>query len=235
MSNRIVGFAAVLLSAAIIALGWFLGVQPRLADAAAADAERQNVVATNAGLEAQLVQLREEFERIDELRDEVKELRASIPAEADYSGFVAELNALAAASGAPIIRVSVGDASWYSSGIPEAPAEEQSAPPTGSASADGAETPETPDTQTPAAASPIPVPIDSSLINGSNFVAIPVTIELAAGTELDPSMALMGGLQSDKRLFLVTGFTHGGAASPRIDGLLYVLLGTSTPPPAAAG
>lgn len=217
MNNRIIAFAAVLVSGAIVALGWFLGVQPRLADASAAEVERSNVAATNAGLELQLAQLKEEYEQIDELRADVAELRASIPADADYSGFVAELNGLAGATGAGVTRLSIGDASWYANDLAQQPpAEESTAPPAGTASADGAAVPET------SAEAPVQVPIDSSLVNGSNFVAIPVTIELAA--DYDQAAALMGALQKDKRLFLVTGFAYGGAASPRIDGLLYVLL-----------
>lgn len=222
MSNRILAAIAVVASASIVALGWFLGIAPRLADAASAEADRQSVVAQNAVLELQLVQLRDEFERIEELRDEVTELRASIPADADYDGFVAELNALSASTGAGLSRLSIGDASWYSTAVAEA------------APADGAETvsPEgvaqgvaggaAASAAAPAADANVSVPVDTGLVNGSNFVAIPVTLELAA--DYDQAVALMGALQADKRLFLVTGFSFGGAAPPRIDGLLYVLL-----------
>jgi hypothetical protein len=225
MSNRVIAFGTIVLSVAIVALGWFLGVAPRLADASATEAERQAVQAQNAGLQAQLVQLRDDFTRIDELRAGVSALRASIPDNADYAGFVSELNGLSGATGAQVSRLNVGDASWYAN--VQAPAGQPvtgpSAPPEGSASADGAATPE----PTPApevVGAPIPVPIDTTLVNGSNFVAIPVTIELVAGSTYDQAVALMGALQADKRLFLVTGFAYGGAAPTRIDGLLYVLL-----------
>lgn len=221
MNNRVIAFGAILLSAAIVALGWFLGVSPRLADAAAADAERLNVQSQNEGLEAQLVQLRADYKRIDQLRDEVGELRASIPDIADYAGFVSELNALSGGSGAGVYRLTIGDASWYASQLAEEPVTaDPVAPPAGSASADGTLPSETSEPET--VEGPIPVPIDTTLINGSNFVAIPVTLELAA--DYDQSMALMTALQADKRLFLVTGFSWGGAAAPRIEGLLYVLL-----------
>ena len=121
MSNRMVAFGAILLSAAIVALGWFLGVSPRLADAAAADGERQDVQSQNEGLEAQLVQLRADYERIDELRAEVGELRASIPDIADYAGFVSELNALSGSTGAAVHRLTIGDASWYATQLADAP------------------------------------------------------------------------------------------------------------------
>lgn len=221
MSNRMVAFGAILLSAAIVALGWFLGVSPRLADAAAADGERQDVQSQNEGLEAQLVQLRADYERIDELRAEVSELRASIPDIADYAGFVSELNALSGSTGAAVHRLTIGDASWYATQLADAPVTaDPVAPPAGSASADGAAAAEAPAAES--VEGPIPVPIDTTLINGSNFVAIPVTIELTA--DYDQSMALMTALQADKRLFLVTGFSWGAAAAPRIEGLLYVLL-----------
>lgn len=216
MNNRVIVFAAVIASVAIVALGWFLGVAPRLADAATAEAERQSVVSQNEGLEVQLAQLQKEFEQIDELRAEVGELRASIPATADYAGFVSELNGLAASTGVGVARLSVGDASWYPSAqAPTAETDGPTAPPEGVASAAAA--------PTEGAAGPVQVPIDTSLVNGSNFVAIPVTIELTA--DYDQAVSLMGALQAEKRLFLVTGFAYGGAANPRIDGLLYVLLG----------
>lgn len=90
---------AVLTSVVIIALGWLLGVSPRLAEAAAADDERQSVETVNAGYEATLVELQRLSDELPALTAQLDELRLSIPAEPGLSPLLGQLNALAEASG----------------------------------------------------------------------------------------------------------------------------------------
>jgi len=63
----------------LLLAGWFLGVQPRLAEATAANTERQGVAAVNAQYEAVLVELRELSEDLPALERELEELRVEIP------------------------------------------------------------------------------------------------------------------------------------------------------------
>jgi hypothetical protein len=219
MMNRYWIIGTVFAVVALAALGWLLGIQPKLQEATAADFSRSQVEAQNQAYEISLADLREQFENIEELRTEVDDLRESIPSDADYAGFVAELNQMASSSGVGIKSLTVSEATWYTS----TPAVEE-APPTGEA-VDSEQT--TGEAETPAEApedpaAPIPVPTSSDLVNGSNFVAIPVQIQLT-GDEAG-YLAMLASLQSAHRLFLVTGFSWGGEAPATIDGLLYVLL-----------
>lgn len=89
---------AVLVSVIIIGLGYLLGVAPRLADAAAADSERQNVEVVNAGYEATLIELQQLADNLPALQAELDELRLGIPEDPQLSELLGQLNALAEAA-----------------------------------------------------------------------------------------------------------------------------------------
>jgi hypothetical protein len=89
-STRIWTFAAVFLMVLVIALGWFLGASPRLADAARFDDERRDVVAQNDLARVTIAQLESDFQQIEDLRDELRELRSQFPTGADYDVAVEE-------------------------------------------------------------------------------------------------------------------------------------------------
>lgn len=80
-SSRIWTVGAVVLIAAILALGWLLGVAPLLGQSAAADLERASVETQNIAQRATLEQMQADFGRLDEIETELGELRSSIPAE----------------------------------------------------------------------------------------------------------------------------------------------------------
>ncbi len=90
-STRIWTFATVIMMIVVIALGWFLGISPKLADAARFDADRQSVILQNDLARATIAQLQADFDNIDELRLELDELRAEFPTEAAYDTAVEEL------------------------------------------------------------------------------------------------------------------------------------------------
>lgn len=90
---------SVLASIVIIALAWFIGVSPRLAEVAAADDERQSVETVNAGYEATLLELQQLSEQLPALTSELETLQTSIPERPELSSLLGELNALAEASG----------------------------------------------------------------------------------------------------------------------------------------
>ncbi len=90
-STRIWTFATVIVIVIVIALGWFLGISPKLADAARFDAERSSVQAQNDLARVTLAQLQADFERLDELLLELESLRAEFPTDAAYDDAVEEL------------------------------------------------------------------------------------------------------------------------------------------------
>jgi hypothetical protein len=90
-STRIWTFATVIMIVIVLALGWFLGISPKLADAARFDAERSSVQAQNDLARVTLAQLQADFERLDELLLELESLRAEFPTDAAYDDAVQEL------------------------------------------------------------------------------------------------------------------------------------------------
>lgn len=89
-STRVWTFAAVIIMIAVVALGWFLGIAPKLAEAARFDAERLAVQGQNELSRATIAQLEADFENIDELKDELALLRAQFPTQAQYDDAVEE-------------------------------------------------------------------------------------------------------------------------------------------------
>jgi hypothetical protein len=87
---RVWSFATVLIIVIVVALGWFLGVSPKLAEAARFDSERLAVQGQNEVTRALIAQLEADFENIDELRDELALLRAQFPTQAEYDSAVEE-------------------------------------------------------------------------------------------------------------------------------------------------
>jgi Tfp pilus assembly protein PilO len=224
MNNRYWVVGTVVLVGAVAALGWFAGIQPALQAATATDAARVDVEAQNALYEAQLVQLREDYEHIDILRAEVQELRAVIPDHADYAGFVAELNALAGTTATTVTNVVIGDATWYTAAPTDAapPPTTEPTPTADAAASDAAAA----DAGAAAAASDdgtaqvLPLPGADGSVNGSNFIAIPVQLQVTGDY-----LSFIRALQANPRLFLVTGFSAVKDAPTSVSGLLYVLLG----------
>jgi len=94
-------FIAVL----ILLAGWFLGIQPRLAEVSAANAERQNVASINAGYEAVLVELRALSENLPELESDLAAIRVEIPEEPELPALLGQLNELAVTSGVTLNEV----------------------------------------------------------------------------------------------------------------------------------
>ncbi|GAA1733613.1 hypothetical protein [Microcella frigidaquae] len=89
-STRVWSFATVLLIIVVVALGWFLGISPKLAEAARFDSDRLAVQAQNEVTRAAIAQLEADFERIEELRSELALLRAEFPTQAEYDDAVQE-------------------------------------------------------------------------------------------------------------------------------------------------
>lgn len=99
---------AAFVSIVVVALGWFLGISPRLAEAAAANAERESVEQVNAGYEATLVRLRELTDDLPSIRQQLEEIRTAIPTDASVSTLLGQLTALAERSGVIITSVEAG-------------------------------------------------------------------------------------------------------------------------------
>lgn len=109
-SNRLISIVLGMLTAGVLALGWFLGVSPKLAEVSMADSERALVDAQNLGYQTQLVQLAADFERIGELQTAFDPLAKAIPSGAGLEDFLDGLNAAAGATGVAITGVTAAEA-----------------------------------------------------------------------------------------------------------------------------
>ena len=219
--HRIISLLSILVMLFIPVIGWFLIAQPQLAAAASADQQRAEAAAQVAASEAIVAQLKADSAKLPELRDELDELRGSVPAGVDPSGWIDGLSALATVSKVQISALTVADPLAYVPATPPAgavaPAEEASGEEGEDADAD----------TTPAPAADFPGIVTSPLVNAANFVAIPVTVEVKGA----PSAILrfVNGLQTDNRLYLVSSFTteptaeEGGDLVGKIGGFIWAI------------
>ena len=108
-TSRIWTLATVFVMILVVALGWFLGISPKLADAARFDAERVSVEAQNNVARATIAQLEADFENIDELREQIEELRQEFPTDAAYDTAVEELLTSLLAAGLTLQNVGINE------------------------------------------------------------------------------------------------------------------------------
>lgn len=78
-ATRIWTFSAVIAVIAIVALGWFLGISPKLAEAARFEAERIVVAGQNDLNRVTLAALQEDFDNLDDFRDQLEEIETEFP------------------------------------------------------------------------------------------------------------------------------------------------------------
>ncbi|MFC5928089.1 hypothetical protein D6T64_10300 [Cryobacterium melibiosiphilum] len=204
--NRIWMFGAALVVGVTLVVGWLLGISPQLNDVRTARAERIAVEAQNAVYELQLEALKNDFEDIDGVQDELSELRTSVPTDAQLPDFVAEVSALAAANGLSLSAMNVSDAEAYEplavvEAVPaEAAASADGAAPDAAASAPDADAvPVAP--AAPVVAAEVP-PVTSPLVTAANFVSVPVTITLVG--DYDRVLDFLDGLRTGERLVSVS-------------------------------
>lgn len=217
-SLRIWVLGTVLGAIAIIALGWFLVISPTLTEAARAHLDRQGVESQNAVLEAELVQLREQFDGIDALRGELDQLRVALPPGLDSASLVRQLNSLAEANGVQLTRIAIEGAGVFTpapdAAAPEAPVDE---------AADAA-APETPAADAPAVESIAVAPG----VSETNFVLVPISLSVTGA--YDAVLAFTQAVQRGERIFLADAVTvavggeDASAFEGQIGGLVYVLI-----------
>jgi Tfp pilus assembly protein PilO len=215
-SNRIWQLGATIVCIGIIALGWLLGVSPKLTELSAAKAETESVDQQNLATEAEIVQLKTEFENLDAVADQLATLRASLPASADYARFLSELNTIAGDNDATL--------SGFSPATPVVLTDEGT--PADAAAVD----PTTED----AAADPA---AEAAALADGTLVAIPTTLS-ATGTFRD-LLDFVEDLQYGERLYLVSGLTFAEDSTTddytvTVTGNIYVEIDSSVTEPADA-
>lgn len=214
---------AVVVSAAVLLGGYFLGVAPQLDAAASFSGQKATVESQNSALEASNATLKEEFATIDKAKADLAALRVSVPEDAELSSLLSELNLTAATSQVSITGIKFGDGVPFVQQVPPAAVAADSQP---VATA----------TTSPSIAAPT-----SALLTPQNFVYVPVSIQVAG--DYSHVLDYVAGVQGGQRLVLVNKISVTPAAAPAasegeesappatgsgvtasIDGYAYVLL-----------
>ena len=113
MNNKFWFLIAGVVGIAVLAIGWFLGLSPKLDEMNAANDQRVTVEAQNQLHEAKLVELKKEFEQIDALKEQLADAQASLPPGDELSKFLGELHGLETSSGVVLTSFSAGDGENY--------------------------------------------------------------------------------------------------------------------------
>ena len=212
---------AILVMAVIVASGWFLGIAPKLAEVQAADDERVGVETLNATYEQTLIKLKKLDGDLPALTQQLDELEAALPPDAQVSTLLGQLNALAAESGVELTSITAGVPERFGAAA-EAAALLAPAP-----------TPEPQESAAPAAAAPAPVAPEAAPVSPApeGFVSVPISVEFTGNP--GGLLAFIQKVQYGTRLFLVEALDityDGGGGKVKIDGFVYVLMA----PPVAA-
>ena len=219
-SHRIISGLTIFVMVVLVAVGYFLVAQPQLAAASTANAQLVNAQSQISTTQAALISLKNEQEKLPDMKAQLKALQLSIPSNIDGSAYIRGLNDLASAAGVTITSIAVTDPQAYVPPVLAMPAATPTASPSPSASA----------TPAPAAAAPAVsgwVPTMDALITGTNFVTIPVTVTVTGS--FDGSLGFIHGLQTGTRLFLVTGIVTkqaegGSGVTATVSGYIYALI-----------
>lgn len=116
-SMRVWSFATVIVIIVVVALGWFLGISPKLAEAAQYDTDRLAVQGQNEVARAVIAQLEADFERVDELREELEKLRSEFPTQAEYDSAVEEFITTIVAEGVALQNLQINEPSPTSAAV----------------------------------------------------------------------------------------------------------------------
>ena len=201
--NRLWVVGSVLVMAAILALGFVLGIQPQLAAASAANLDRATVEATNAEQSAVLAQLKEDFAGLEAVRAELAPLALSVPSGTEMPAFVTQLSELAAQSEVTLTAITVADALAYAPVVAPVVAD-----PAAEVPAEGEDTASEP-VPAEAAAAPIATagvpPVTDPRITASSFASLAVQITIKG--DYNRVLVFVNGLQTGTRLVLVSGLS----------------------------
>ncbi|MCS6561658.1 MULTISPECIES: hypothetical protein [Curtobacterium] len=193
--NRLNMLLAVVAMVVVALAGFFLGVQPHLAQAASDRTDQVSVDATNRTTAAELARLKDRAKSLPAMKAELAELSASVPSSANMSSFYGAVDSVAARAGVKVSAITTSDAVAYTAPVPATTAAGTEDP---SASATDEATPEPTATPTGSATAPVTDPA----ISAANFSAIPVSVSVDGS--FDQALSFVGGLQDGARLFLVT-------------------------------
>lgn len=199
LNLRIWGLVSGAAIVAVLAGGWFVGVQPQLA---AADTSTQTAVgqeAQNQVTRVKLAGLAKAAAKVDAMTAQNAVLLKSVPTILKPNTFIRRVSEVAALDGVTVMSVAPGLAVPYSAPAPVAAA--------GAAPA-------------PALAATAPS------ITAANFTVVPVTVIVTG--DADSALQFAHDIQNDERTFAVTGYQTAKAedsadVTATLNGFIYTL------------
>lgn len=197
--NRLNMLLAVVAMVVVALAGFFLGVQPHLAQAASDRTDQVSVDATNRTTASELARLKDRAKSLPAMKAKLAELTTSVPSSANMSSFYGAVDGVAARAGVKVSAITTSDAVAYTAPVAASTAagtEDSSASATDEATDEA--TPEPSAASTGAAT----VPVTDPAISAANFSAIPVSVSVDGS--FDQALSFVGGMQDGARLFLVT-------------------------------
>ncbi|QZQ55292.1 hypothetical protein KZI27_18935 [Curtobacterium sp. TC1] len=222
--NRLSLLLAVLAMAVVAVGGFFLAVQPQLAQTASAHTQTAAVERTNDTSRSELARLRQQAADLPAMKRELSTRATSVPDTARLSAFIDQLNTIAAASGMQVSSFTASDATAYSPAVAAEPtaAGQAGATPSASPSSTAEAVPSAPEA---------PSLVTDAAVTGQNFSVIPVTV--AVDGSFDQALQFVKGVQGGDRLFLITTIssteksgedgTASSSSSWTFGGSIYVL------------
>lgn len=218
---------AVLAAVALVAGGWFFGIQPQLASAATNDAQRSTIESTNQDNRAVLSKLEQEFTELDASKATLEQLRRSVPSTADTAGFTRQVDAAVTGSGATLTSLTFGALQAYAPAATGGAASD-SGTATGAATAPAGASTAGPTAAATPSAPAAPEPYRNEQITSSTFDMMPVTVAVDV-TSYQQALDLAKRLQHGDRLFLVDSLSQtakeasAGSQSWSLAGFVYVV------------
>lgn len=188
-------------AAVLVAGGWFIGIQPQLASAAADDAQRATIESTNTTNRDVLRKLEADFRELPRSQRALAELQKSVPSTPDTAGFTREVDEAVSSSGVQLTSLTFGALSAYvpltdAAGAQAGAGSTPTASPTPAPTATAVPSPSSP------AAPAAPQPYRNDQITSNTFDLLPVTIAVDA-TSYEQALDVAKRLQHGQRLFLV--------------------------------
>lgn len=232
--NQLSLIVALAATGAVLAGGWFVGVQPQLALAASNTAQQADIDAANARNRTELRRLETAYRSLDATKAELATLRDSVPSSPDTASLVSEINAAGSVSGVTVTSVTISDPKAYTPVVDPTSGSTASAA-TGATPSPSATPAPTATPSTPAA----PAPYRDAQITSTNFLVVPVTT--AVSGSYDQAVAFTQRVQNGSRLFLVNSLaaTSGDSGTDpmsdqswSLSGYVYVLADSATSTPA---
>lgn len=112
-STRLWIIGSMLLVAVIVAMGWFLGVSPKLAEAAIAGQQQSEAEAQNVVHEREIAVIKKQFDQLPVLKSQLAVLRTAVPDKNGMSAFIDELHAIEQQNQVSMTDFKAGDGKPY--------------------------------------------------------------------------------------------------------------------------